>query len=139
MLKAMIVEDHISFREFLRDSLLSQYASMEVFEAGNGEEALKKFASYPFDLIFMNIRLPGENGLEITRKIKANRQDITVIILSSYNWPEYRNAAIRCGANGFISKESLELQEIFTIVKCHQEAKQKRSKPTCIGLASGRI
>jgi DNA-binding NarL/FixJ family response regulator len=112
---------------------------MEVIEAGSGEEALRRFASHPFDLIFMDIRLPGENGLEITRKIKANRQDITVIILTSYDLPEYRKAAIGYGANCFISKDSLKWEDISTIVKCHQEAKQSDRKPACVRVASGRV
>jgi CheY-like chemotaxis protein len=68
MLKAMIVEDNISFREMVRDWLLTQYPSTEVIEAGSGEEALKWLGFYAFDLVFMDIHLPGENGLEITRK-----------------------------------------------------------------------
>jgi len=56
----MIVEDKIPFREFFKGALLSQFPSMEVIEAGNGEEAFKKLASYPIDPIFMDIGLPGQ-------------------------------------------------------------------------------
>jgi len=99
MLTSMIVDDYIPFRDMFKGALLSQFPSMEVTEAENGEEAFKKLASYPIDLIFMDIRLPGENGLDLTRKIRAERQDISIIIVTSYSMPEYREAAIQCGAS----------------------------------------
>jgi DNA-binding NarL/FixJ family response regulator len=140
MLKAMIVEDNIFFRETFRDWLLTQYPSMEVVEAGSGEEALRRLGSSVFDLVFMDIHLPGENGLEITRKIKAGWQDLPVTIITSYNSPEYREAAIRCGASCFIGKDSFKWEEIFTLVGCFQKAKlDGRLKPTCVRLESGEI
>lgn len=136
----MIVEDNIPFREMFKGALLSQFPSTEVIEAGNGEETFKKLASYPIDLIFMDIRLPGQNGLELTRKIKVDRQDIPIIIISGYNSPEYREAAIQCGASCFICKDSFKMESISTIVKCYQKVKQDgRLKPACVRLESGEI
>ena len=136
MLKAMIVEDNNSFREMFKGMLLTQYPSMEVVEAGSGEEALRRLGSYAFDLVFMDIHLPGENGLKITRKIKAGWQDVPVIILTSYDIPEYREAAIGYGANSFIAKDSLKWDEISTLIKCYQGAKQNGRKPACLGFTS---
>jgi DNA-binding NarL/FixJ family response regulator len=136
MLKAMIVEDNNSFREMFKGRLLTQYPSTEVVEAGSGEEALGRLGSYAFDLVFMDIHLPGENGLEITRKIKAGWQDVPVIILTSYDIPEYREAAIGYGANSFIPKDSLKWDEISTLIKCFQGAKQNGRKPACLGVTS---
>ena len=136
MLKAMIVEDNILFREMFKGRLLTQYPSMEVVEAGSGEEALRRLGSYAFDLVFMDIHLPGENGLEITRKIKAEWQDVPVIILTSYDIPEYRKAAIGYGANSFIGKDSLKWDEISTLIKCYQGARQNGRKPACLGFTS---
>ena len=137
MLKVMIVEDHIFFREIFRDWLLTQYPSTEVIEAGSGEEALKRLGSYAFDLVFMDIHLPGENGLNVTRKIKAGWQDVPVAIISSYDMPEYREAAIRYGANSFIAKDSLKWDEILKLIRCFQEAKQNGRKPACLRFTSG--
>ena len=133
----MIVKDDIFFREMFRDRLLAQYPSTKVIEAGSGEEALKKLGSYALDLVFMDIHLPGENGLEITGKIKAGGQDVPVIIMSSYNIPEYREAAIRYGANSFIAKDSLKWDEISKLIRCFQGAKQNGRKPACLRFASG--
>lgn len=136
MLKAMIVEDNILFREVFKDQLLTQYPSIEVIEAGSGEEALERLGSYALDLIFMDIHLPGENGLEISRKIKAGGQDVPVTIITGYDIPEYREAAIGYGANSFIAKDSLKWDEISKLIRCFQESKQKGRKPACLRLPS---
>jgi DNA-binding NarL/FixJ family response regulator len=65
----------------------------------------------------MDIKLPGENGLELTAKIKAIYPNITVIILTSYDTPEYREAAIQAKANHFLSKGSSTREGILTLVK----------------------
>ena len=65
----------------------------------------------------MDIRLPGENGLQLTKRIKTGYPDTKVVILTSYDSLEYREAAIRCGANCFISKDSMNWQQIETLIK----------------------
>ena len=89
---------------------------MDIFEAGNGEEALQKIKTKPPDLIFMDIKLPGESGLEITQKIKADYPNITIIILTSYDLPEYREAADQYQANYFLSKGSTTKENILALV-----------------------
>jgi len=134
----MIVEDNISFREVFKDLLLTQYPPVEVIEAGSGEEALKRLGSNAFDLVFMDIHLPGESGLAITGKIKAGWQDVPVNIITGYDIPEYREAAIEYGANSFIAKDSLKWDQISAIVGCFQRAKDSIGlKPSCVRLASG--
>ncbi len=137
MLRTLIVEDNISFRKVIKSELLSEFPSMEVIEAGSGEEALERLGSYPVDLVFMDIGLPGQSGLKVTKTIKADYSDTTVIILTTYDLPEYKEAAIRCGASGFVGKLSFKMEEIFTLVKCCQNAKHNGRKPNCIRLAGG--
>ena len=135
MLRLMLVEDHIVFRNFIKDILLAEYPSMEVLEVGSGEEAAKRLSVFSPDLIFMDINLPGESGLQTTKKIKQDRQDIAIVILTSYDIPEHREAAIRYGANGFIAKSSLDWNEMMTLVKCHGESSRHGRNPACIRLA----
>ncbi len=138
MLKVMIVEDNISFREFFKDLLLAQSPRAEVIEAGCGAEALKRLGSNASDLVSMDIHLAGEGGLAITRKIKARRQDVPVNIITSYDIPEYRQAAIEYGANSFIAKDSLKWNQISAMVRCFQRVKDSIGlKPSCVRLASG--
>ena len=133
----MIVEDNVPFRKLFKGELLSRFPSMEVFEARNGEEAFKALASSPIDLIFMDIRLPRQNGLQLTRKIKADRQDMPIIIVSGHDSSEYREAAIRCGVSYFVSKNSFNIEGISTFVSCFQKAiDDGRLRPTCLRLQS---
>jgi DNA-binding NarL/FixJ family response regulator len=89
---------------------------MVVDEAENGEEAMRKVEDSLPHLVFMDIKLPDENGLEVTRKIKARYSEIRVIILTSYDLPEYREAADQYGADYFLAKGSSSREEIMALV-----------------------
>jgi len=115
MIKTLLVDDSTSFRQSLRDLLRLQFPSMVIEEASDGNEALQKVEALHPDLIFMDIGLPGESGLQVTQKIKKDHPRITIIILTSYDCAEYREAAFKCGANRFIVKGSWE--EIEALIK----------------------
>ena len=117
MFKTMLVEDNPSFRLLLKNNLQDQFPSMDIIEAGDGKEALQKVDSHPPNLIFMDIKLPGENGLELTRRIKTDYPHIIIIMLTNYDLPEYREAAIRNKANHYLVKSSTSTDEIFKLVK----------------------
>lgn len=117
MFKTMLVEDNVVYRESLRDSLRLRFPSMEITEAGDGAEALEKVGSLSPNLIFMDIRLPGQSGLELTEKIKKLHPDIVIILLTNYDIPEYREAAARFNADYFFSKDSMAVGEVITLVK----------------------
>jgi YesN/AraC family two-component response regulator len=90
---------------------------MEIFEAADGEEAMQIISGHPPDLIFMDIKLPGENGLDLTAKIKAKYPDVIVIILTSYDTLEYREAAAQAKADHFLSKGSSSKEGILRLVE----------------------
>jgi len=79
---------------------------MDILEAGNGDEAMQKIKTLLPNAIFMDLRLPGENGLELTKKIKAQYPNIVVVIITNYDLPEYREAAYQSKADHFLSKDS---------------------------------
>jgi len=115
--KVMLVEDQEGFRRGLAELLRSRFPSMVLDEAANGSEAMEKLKNFLPQLIFMDIKLPGQNGLEITKRIKALHPDINVIILTSYDFPEYREAARECGADCFLSKGSSTADQIQDVVE----------------------
>jgi DNA-binding NarL/FixJ family response regulator len=115
MERILIVEDNALFLQFLKETLRSRFPSIDILEAANGEEAMQKIKTLPPDAIFMDLRLPGENGLELTKKIKAKYPDIIVVIITNYDLPEYREAAYQCGADHFLSKDSF-LRMLKTIL-----------------------
>ena len=114
--RTLIVEDNDSFRLALKGLLNSRYPSMSLREARDGREALDEVNAFDPDLIFMDIKLPGENGLELTRKIRMSNGEVTIIILTSHDLPEYREAARVEGANHFLTKSSSSANEIFALV-----------------------
>jgi len=114
--KVLIVEDSTFFRQLLKETLQDRFPSIEIYEANDGEEALQKTEASLPDLIFMDIRLPGENGLELTKRIKARHPNIIVIILTAYDFPEYRELSERY-ADYFFLKGSSATENIFTLVK----------------------
>ncbi len=115
-LKVLIVEDNTLFRKLFKETLHDRFPSVEIHEAVNGEEALQKIETLRPNLIFMDIRLPGENGLKLTQKVKTRYPDIVVIILTGYDLPEYRQASSQC-ADYFVSKDSSTAKSIFTLVE----------------------
>ena len=116
MFKIMLVEDSLLFRKLLKDDLRNQFPSMEIIEAGDVVETFQKIDSNLPDLVFMDIHLHGENGLELTKKIKADHPNIIIIILTNYDLPEYREAATRNKVDYFFAKDSMATG-IFKLVK----------------------
>lgn len=106
MKRILIVEDNAFFLRFFGETLHSRFPSLKIYEAANGEEAMQKINVVQPEAVFMDIRLPGENGLELAKKMKAQYPHIIVIILTNYDLPEYRSAAYESGADHFISKDS---------------------------------
>lgn len=105
MLKLLLVDDHEVVRLGL-NTLLSNYPGFEVVaEAANADEALKKAIEYVPDVIIMDIRLPGKNGIEATKNILKVLPDTKVIMLTSFAEDELLFDAINAGAYGYVLKQ----------------------------------
>lgn len=116
MSKILIVEDNDAFRHSLRSLLQSRFPSMFIEEAKNGMKVLQKIDEFHPNLILMDIKLPGESGLELTKQIKHKFPSTIVIVLTNYDLPEYRVAANESGANYFLGKGSSTAEEILGLV-----------------------
>jgi len=90
---------------------------MLVGEAKDCKEAIEKVHSFHPDLIFMDIKLPGGDGLQLTKRIKAQYEKIVIIIVTNYDLPEYRQAIYKCGASYFVSKSSSTRDKIVSMVE----------------------
>lgn len=117
MFKILIVDDSHIYRQILNDTLHYKFPNVDISVASNGGEALKKIDASPPDLILMDIRLPDESGLELTRKIKTQYPATTIIILTSYDLPEYREAATQYKADHFLTKGSTSKDRIYKLVE----------------------
>ena len=115
--KLLIVDDNSVLRETTRSILESYFPLLRIFEAVDGKEALNEIHDHSPDLVLMDIRLPGENGLELTRKIKAKYPKIVIVIFTNHDLQEYRDAAFESGAEFFLSKSSNGRGRLTTVVK----------------------
>lgn len=104
-LRIVLVDDHEVVRLGLK-SLLSRNAQFQVVaEAGNASEALDRVTRYKPDVVVMDIRLPGKNGIEATREIVQRFPNTKVIMLTSYAEDELLFDAIAAGASGYVLKQ----------------------------------
>jgi DNA-binding NarL/FixJ family response regulator len=90
---------------------------MVVEGAENAKEVSNLIKNGQPDLILMDVKLQNDNGLELTRKIKAAYPDIVVAIITQYDENEYQRAAYQFGADYFISKSSSNTKKIIRIIK----------------------
>ena len=119
--KILIVEDSEIYRKLLRNALQKVFPEITIDEAVYGCEVLQKVDAFLPDLIFMDIRLPDEDGLELTKKVKATHPDIRIFILTGYDTREFREATSQCGAEGFLAKTSFGLEEVEELVKSYKK------------------
>ena len=115
--KALIVDGNSMLRETTRIFLESRFPGFCVFEARDGKEAFQQTNDHSPDLILMNIGLPGENGLILTRKIKKLYPQTTIAIFTNHDVSEYRDAAFEHGADFFISKLSFHKNELSRAIE----------------------
>ena len=116
MVRVVIIEGNPSFRQELENIFHSRFSSIDLIVAANGRNAMEKIETFPPDLSLINMKLPGEDSLELARKIKHRHPNVIIIIVSSYDLPEYREAAYRNGADYFISKDS-SVEEYFSLIE----------------------
>ena len=117
MFRTMLVEDSHSFRQAFKLYLRSEFSSISITEAVDGVEALKEIESCPPNLIFMDFTLPGENGLELARKIKASHPDIIIIILTNCDIKRLQEVAIQPKPDYLFNKDSIATGEIRRVVR----------------------
>jgi two-component system response regulator DesR len=118
MFQILVVEDNANYRKIVCELLRSHFPSINVLEASDGDEALPQVTSLVPDMILLDIKLPKVSGLELAKQIKALHSHIVVVILSSYDLPEYRSAAFRNGADCFIAKGSPSCtEEVFARIE----------------------
>ncbi len=113
---AVIIEGNPLFRQELEAAFRSRFPSVEVVGAEDGGKAMEVMETLLATFALIDVKLPDGNGFQLTRKIKARRPDATIIILSSNDSPEYRQAARMSGGDYFILKES-SLEAYFGLIE----------------------
>jgi DNA-binding NarL/FixJ family response regulator len=104
MINIFVVDDHEIFRDGLRVLIDAAEDMTLIGEAESGADALKKLVDLQPDLILMDIHMPGENGIEVTRHIKQQYPDMIVLMLTMFEDDKSVFAAMRAGASGYVLK-----------------------------------
>ena len=107
MTSVLIVDDHALQRFGFRMLLESQDDMAVAGEAGGGAEAVRLVAELRPDVVLMDVRMPGLDGIEATRRIAASGGRTRVLILTTFDLDEYAFAGLRAGASGFLVKDAL--------------------------------
>ena len=111
----VIVEDHEGLRSSLRQWLSTVFQNHEIRDASTGETAVKLCGEIKPELVVMDIKLPGINGLLATKQIKRILPETKVVMLTVYDIPSFQSEAAGAGASAFISKNNVYKELIPTI------------------------
>ena len=117
MIKILVADDHPIVRQGLKQ-ILSEYPDMTVAdEAGTGKDVLVKVGKKDFDIVLLDISMPGRNGLDILKELKAKKPKLPVLVLSIYPEDQYAVRVLKLGAAGYLTKESVPEELVAAIRK----------------------
>jgi DNA-binding NarL/FixJ family response regulator len=114
--RTLIVDDDASFRRRVKEFLASEPDIEVVGEAADGQEGIFKARELQPDVVLMDVRMPGTNGISATRQLKDEMPELKVIVLTIYDLEEYREAAKASGASGYVIKKSL-IEELVPAIR----------------------
>lgn len=105
-MKVLITDDHPIVRQGLKQLLKETFEAIVVDEAGNGIEALGKIKTDKYDIVLLDIAMPGMNGLEVLKEIQKFNKTLPVLIISIYPEDQYALRCLKAGASGYLTKDT---------------------------------
>ncbi len=117
MIRVFFTEDHAIVREGLKQILADTKDIVVAGEAADGDEAIARIKTGDYDIIVLDISMPGRSGLDILKELKEIKPALPVLILSMYPEDVYAIRSFRGGASGYLSKESAPTELITAIRK----------------------
>lgn len=115
--KILIADDHSAIRNGVKQILTDELNSVEFGEAANGAEVLKKMNEKKWDILILDVDMPGRNGLEILYQLKENKSNVPVLIFSMHPEEQLAVRALKAGASGYLSKNALNDELIQAVQK----------------------
>ena len=117
MLRILIADDHEIVRKGLGKVLVETLQPIKIDEARNGQEAVGKILKSEYDLVVLDLKMPGKGGLDVLKEIKQHRPKLPVLILSMHPEEQFAIRAIRAGAAGYLTKECAGDELVLAIRK----------------------
>jgi len=110
VIRIVMADDHAIVREGLK-RIVSSIEGMEVIgEAGNGTEVMQRVRELAFDVLVLDLSMPGRSGMELIKLVRAERPQLRILVLSMHQELQYAVRAIKNGASGYLTKESAPAQ-----------------------------
>ncbi|MEN8179654.1 MAG: response regulator transcription factor [Pseudomonadota bacterium] len=122
-IRILLADDHVMFREVLVRVLNETDGLVVTDTAGNGAETLQKLAHEDWDVLVLDIAMPGLGGIDVLKTLKAKKSTIKVLVLSMYPPEQYAIRVLKAGAAGYLTKGS-SLSELISAIR--QVAKGKK-------------
>ena len=116
MFKVLIVDPNDPFRRSLKKVLVNRFPFIDIQEVSNGSQGLEMVQNFRPKLLFIEIHLPSENGLDLARQIKIDHPEIIIVILTSYDLPEYKAAAKESGIEHLVPKNDWTGEDMIALV-----------------------
>ena len=115
--RVMIVDPSPIFRSTLVDVLQKHVSCVAIVETDTSEKARYLLNDAPVNVVFLEIALPGNNGIQLIATIKDIYPNATIVVITSHDAAEYKEAALRNGADFFLSKERSSGLRLFDVIR----------------------
>ena len=115
MIHVIIADDHPVVRAGMKQILLEAGDVLAVAETGSGEELIREVRSHDFDVVLLDITMPGIGGLETLKRLKALKPELPVLMLSVHSEDQFALRTMKAGAAGYLTKESAPAELVKAI------------------------
>ena len=106
MIRVLLADDHAMVRTGLKEILMATGDMVVAGEATNGNEALQAVREAEYDIVVLDMSMPGRSGIELIKLIRAERPKLRILVLSMHSEQQYAVRAVKAGASGYLTKES---------------------------------
>jgi two-component system, NarL family, invasion response regulator UvrY len=117
MIRVLIADDHAILRRGLKEILTREFEDVTCGEAEDADAVLAQVRDQEWDIVLLDLTMPGRNGLEVLRDLRATRPKLPILVLSMHPEAQYGKRALKAGASGYLNKESAPDELIKAIRK----------------------
>jgi two-component system invasion response regulator UvrY len=117
LIKLLVADDHAIVRKGIEQIIAETDDIIVAGEAGNGQEVMEKVRKNAYDLVLLDVSMPGKDGLEILKELRKHWPKLVILMVSMYPEEQYAVRALRSGASGYLTKESAADELIAAIRK----------------------
>lgn len=117
MIRVVIADDHVIVREGLRQLLAAVSDFTVIGEARSGLEVLQYVRESDFDVLLLDISMPGKSGIELIKQVHQEKPELRILILSAHHEQQYALRALKAGAAGYLTKDTVSAQLVLAIRK----------------------